>query len=146
MGQPPSSDRIFRSLERQVEDPDGIEDLVDWAVQIGDQDRVVLAMWKERHTDPNSQQESRQRLTSQLADALAELTARGIIRHYHDTKALAALILAVVRRLIMSYAIFEDENITELKAGATEFMQHALFEDVALAASRLYKRQQERGN
>jgi hypothetical protein len=42
----------------------------------------------------------------------------------------------------MSHAVYEDENTVELKAGAVTMLQHALFDDVTLAAHRLVMRNQ----
>jgi hypothetical protein len=51
--------------------------------------------------------------------------------------------MALMRRIIMSHAIFQDENTDELKAGAIEVFQHILFDDVTLTANRLIKRKKK---
>jgi len=130
----------LKSIIQKIKGPDGIVTLVDWALQIAQQERAILAMVKERNKDLKSKIEERKRLVTQLAEALSNLVSRGIIRPYTDTTTLASLLMALVRRIIMSKAIFQDENTDELKAGAIKILQHILFDDVTLMASRLIKR------
>jgi AcrR family transcriptional regulator len=130
----------FASIIQEIEDPEGIVSLVDWALQVADEERVVLAMAKEHRQ--SKRKEGRLRFVGQLADALSLLMSRGVIRNYSDATTLADVVLAVMRRVIMSYAIFEDENTDQLKATAVTVLQHALFDDVTLAAYRLVKRKQ----
>lgn len=132
----------FGTMILKIDDPDGIEALVDWALETGDRERLVLAMVRDRKNELKSKQESRQRLVSRLSESLADLISRGVIRKYSDTNALAQMVLALMRRVLMAHAVFQDENTDELKAGAVEVLQHALFDDVSLAACRLVKRQQ----
>ena len=134
----------FGSIVQKIEDPDGVVALVDWALQVADQDRVILAMAKERKNSLKSKREGRERMATQLATALSDLMSRGVSRHYRDSTTLANLVLALMRRVLMSYAIYEDENTDELKAGTVVMLQHALFDDVTLTASRLIKRKQQR--
>jgi AcrR family transcriptional regulator len=130
---------IFQNLE----DPDGIVAIVDWAARVAERDRDVLAMAKERVSDPKSKHKQRQRIVGELAQTLSILISRSVIRHYSDTRALADLVLALLRRVIMSQAIFADDNIDELKSGAVTMLQYALFDDVTVAASRLLKRKHQ---
>jgi AcrR family transcriptional regulator len=134
----------FGSIIQKIEDPDGIVALVDWAAQIALQERVVLAMSRERNHGPKPKQQARERLVSELAGALGNLASRGVIRQYEDPTTLAQFVLALMRRVIMSYAVYEDENVDRLKAGAIAMLQHALFDDVTLAASRLLERKRQR--
>jgi AcrR family transcriptional regulator len=133
----------FGAIVKEIEDPDSIVTLVDWALQIADQERVVLSMAKEQHSGVKPKREGRKRMVSQLAEAFSDLMSRGIIRQYSDVTILAELVLALMRRLIMSSAVFEDESTDELKAGAVAMLRHALFDDVTLAASRLVKRKRK---
>jgi AcrR family transcriptional regulator len=134
----------FGQLIRAIEDPDGVVTLVDWGFQVADRERVLLAMVRERKQDPKSKQVGRQPFISHLAESLAELMSRGVIRHYADATALADVLLALMRRVIMSSAVFQDEQIEQLKDGSVTVLQHALFDDVTLAANRLVKRKQKR--
>lgn len=133
----------FGMMIQKIDDPDGIVALVDWALETGERERLVLAMVKDRKKDLKSKQESRNRLISRLSEALSDLVARGVIRKYSDTNALAQMIVALMRRVLMAHAVFQDEDTDEVKAGAVEVLQHALFDDVSLAASRLIKKQQQ---
>jgi AcrR family transcriptional regulator len=133
----------FGAIFQNLEDPDGIVAIVDWAARIAERDRDVLAMAKERVSNPQSKHEHRQRIISELAEILSNLMSRGIIRPYDDAKALADMILATMRRVIMARAVFDDENIDVLKLAAITMLQHALFDDVTVAANRLLKRRQQ---
>jgi hypothetical protein len=44
----------------------------------------------------------------------------------------------------MSRALFEDTHTDELKSGTIALLQHALFDDVTLAANALVKRKSDR--
>ncbi len=132
------------SIIRAIEDPEGIVKLVDWALQIAEQDRVVLAMVKERKEELKAKKlKNRQQFIAGLAEALSELVSRGVIRNYGDTTTLAEMVLSVMRRIIMARAIFEDIDTADLKAGTVSFLQHALFDDVTLTANRLVQRKLE---
>ncbi|MBU6452894.1 MAG: TetR/AcrR family transcriptional regulator [Cyanobacteria bacterium REEB67] len=134
----------FEANVRAIDDPEGVVALVDWALAIADQERVVLSLAKERKDALKSKHEGRIRLVTQIAAALAELMARGVIRHYDDVTVLAELVMAVMRRLLVSFAIFDDEDTATLKSGAVTMLQHALFDDVTVAAYRMVKRKQSR--
>jgi AcrR family transcriptional regulator len=134
----------FAAIIRQIEDPDGIITMVDWASDVAEQERQVLAMVRESNQDWKSKKEGRKRLIPLLAEALTDLMSRGVIRKYDDATMLAEFVQAIMRRVIMARAIFLDENIEQLKAGAVEVLQHALFDDVTLAASKLYKQKQQK--
>jgi AcrR family transcriptional regulator len=97
----------FGSIVKKIQGPDGIVALMDWALEIALQERDVLAMAKEFRSDKKSKPEARQKFVGQLADALQHLMSEGIIRKYPDVFTLADVILAVMRRVLMSYAIFE---------------------------------------
>jgi AcrR family transcriptional regulator len=134
----------FGAIIRQIEDPDGIITLVDWAAEIAERERQLLAMVKERQRDLKSKREGRRRFMPVLAEALTDLMSRGVTRKYDDATMLAEFVMAIIRRVIMAHAIFLDENIELLKAGAVEVLQHALFDDVTLAASKLYYQKQQK--
>jgi AcrR family transcriptional regulator len=134
----------FVLIVKKIEGPEGVVKLVDWALQIAHEERADLSMVKERNRDLKSKQEGRQRFIAQLAGALDDLSSRDIIRHYDDTKMLADLLLSIMRRVIMSYAIFGDENTNALRTGAISILQHALFDDVSIAANDLMKRKRKR--
>ena len=132
----------FGPLVGNIEGPDGIVSLVDWALQIADQERDALALIKEFHTSDKSRHEGKKRVVKHLSDALQELMDRRVIRPYSDAETLANVVLAVMRRVLMSFAIFKDEKIEDLKETVVTVLQHALFDDVTLAAHRLVKRKQ----
>jgi TetR/AcrR family transcriptional regulator, fatty acid metabolism regulator protein len=129
----------FGSVIRKIKDPKGVVSLVEWGLQIADEDRDVLAMVKERRQDRKSKNDGRRRFLAEIADSLLHLMSSGVIRQYNDVTILADLVLALMRRIIMSHALFENDNTDELKAGAVVVLQHVLFDDVTLAASRLLR-------
>jgi AcrR family transcriptional regulator len=128
---------------QKIEDPDDIVPLVDWALKVSAQESAILAMVKERSRGIKPKKEGRMRLVTEIAEALSTLKSRGVIRQYGDVTVLAELILSLLRRALMSRAIFEDTETTKLKNGMVEVLQHALFDDVTLTASRMLKRKKE---
>ena len=128
------------SILQALEGPDGIATLVDWALQVAATDRDVLAMVKERKQEVKTdKQKSRHLFVARLAEALSGLVSRGVIRHYANTTALAELVLAILRRVIMAHALFEDKDTDDLRSITILLLQHALFDDVTLAANRMVK-------
>jgi AcrR family transcriptional regulator len=125
---------------QKIEGPDDIEGLIDWAADVGEQERVLLAMAKERSHAPKRKKEGHQRKVDQVAGALSGLIERGVIRPYGDASVLAELLLSLLRRIIMARVLFDDETTIELKAGAVIVLQHVLFDDVTVAANQLLKR------
>ncbi|HEY9677693.1 MAG TPA: helix-turn-helix domain-containing protein [Drouetiella sp.] len=130
----------FGDILGELTDPDGVLVLVDWAVQISEQERDYLAMARERRKDPKSTHDLRQKFISRIADQLTDLAKRGIIRKYSNVQMQAEMLMAMMRRIIMSSVIFGDETVDDLRTGAIETLQHALFDDVTLAAHELLKR------
>ncbi|HEY9774264.1 MAG TPA: helix-turn-helix domain-containing protein [Planktothrix sp.] len=126
----------FSELIQAIEIPDDIIPLVDWALRVSVEDRDMMVMAKE-HKDTRA---GRRDFLGLVSKALGECMAHGTIRKYDDVAILADLVLATMRRLLMSCAFFEDAPSEALRAGAIEFLQHALFDDVTIAASRLLKR------
>jgi AcrR family transcriptional regulator len=129
---------------QKVENPDDIKHLIDWAADISEKERVLLAMAKERSSATKKKKEGHQQKINLVAEVLSDLIERGVIRPYGDALILAELVLSLVRRIIMSQVLFGDETTTDLKAGAIDVLQHVLFDDVTVAASQLLKRKQSR--
>ena len=130
----------FGELVKKIEDPDDIVDLVEWALRVAEEDRIFLTMARERKNHNMAKSEARKCLVSNVGEVLTPLMSRKVIRPYDDAAVLADLVLAVIRRLLMSEAVFGDENTDALKAGSIALLQHALFDDVTLLAYRLVKR------
>jgi AcrR family transcriptional regulator len=126
----------FGSIVKKIHDPDGIVALFDWALKIAHEERGVLSMAKESQPKVKSKSK-RQLFIDQLADALEDLMSRRVIRQYDDPAALAVVVLSVLRTVIMSYVQNSDDNADALKSTAITMLQHALFDDVSLAAFRL---------
>jgi AcrR family transcriptional regulator len=131
----------FGNLIENIEDPEGIAAVVDYAAEVAFRYKDVLAMVKERHRvrDEKKRGEKKHRFVSRLSEALQKLISQGTIRPYDDINTLAEMVLAIMRRLIMSQAVFGDENIDSLKAGAVLILQHVFFDDISLAAYKLIK-------
>jgi AcrR family transcriptional regulator len=132
----------FNTIISNIEAPDDLNSLVDYAARIAFEEREVLAMVRERSHDKKKNPLVRQRLLDKLTEALSLLIDKGIIRRYSDRKVLAEMVLSVIRRLLMAHAVFADQNTDALRAGAVEMLQHCLFDDVTVVASEIVKRKQ----
>jgi AcrR family transcriptional regulator len=132
--------RLFEQLSaiiKDIEGPQSIESLVLWALEIASSAKISLSISRETHHARGAKSEQRQRLVAELSLSLATLMKNGIIRKYDDANILAQLIVAILRRLLLSEAFYGDDDIASLKVGTITLLQHALFDDVSLAASRL---------
>jgi AcrR family transcriptional regulator len=121
----------FAQAVKKLDTPAGIDALLSWALRIGVQERDILAMVKQSKPGGKAPQ-AREQFVQQLSESLEDLMARGLIREYDDPADLANVVLAVMHRMIMSCAIFEDSNPERVKAAAVTVLQHALFDDAAL--------------
>ena len=130
---------LIEHIEK-IEGPDDVIDLVDWADNVADQERALLAMATERGNAARRKTEGHKRKVDNVGGALQSLIERGIIRQYDDSSVLAELLLSLMRRLIMSRTMFGDEETEKLRAGAVVVIQRILFDDVAVTASQLVKR------
>lgn len=119
------------NVMKNLRDPGGVETLVDWAIQIAGQERdlLVLTMAREYLREANSPLEARQRFVAELGEGLKEHIVSGEMRSYADANILADLMLAVIRRITMSYAVFGESNAEQMRAAAIKLLQHALFDD-----------------
>ena len=133
----------FNGIIKNIEAPDDLNILVDYAARIAEEEREVLAMMRERSHDKKKNPLVRQRLLDKLTEALSILIEKGIIRRYQDKLVLAEMVLSVLRRLLMAHAVFGEQNTDDLRAGAVEMLQHCLFDDVTVAASKIVKRQRQ---
>ena len=127
------------AIMKKIEAPDDVETLVDWSLRVAAEDHATLAMIKEHKQRTKSSSSGRMRFVNEVSEALSALTLRGTIRRYDNITVLAELVLSLMKRLFMSRAIFEDTQTDDLKAGAILLLQHALFDDVTLAANKLVK-------
>lgn len=122
----------FRQVIKKIDGPEGVDALLNWALRIAVQERDVLMMARDCKPDTKSRPEGRQQFVGQLAEVLKGLMSRGVIRPYKDADYLADVVLAVMHRVVMSYAIFEDSDAEEIKATAATLLKHALFADSSL--------------
>jgi AcrR family transcriptional regulator len=134
----------YASIIKKIEGPDDVETLVEWSLKVAAEDHTILAMIKEHKQRTGSKVTGLVRFVNEVSEALSVITSKGTIRRYENIAVLAELVLSLTRRLLMSRAIFEDTQTDELKAGTITLLQHALFDDVTLAANRLVKRKSER--
>jgi len=121
----------FSRVIKKLDTPEGVDALLDWALGVGVREQDVFALTKQSKPDGKPPQ-SRQRFVQQLSECLNDFMSRGRIRSYEDTTSLANVVLAVVQRIVMSCAIFEDSDPAEVKATAVTVLKHALFDDAAL--------------
>ncbi len=122
----------FGLVVKKIKGPETIETFVDWALSISEQEKDVLAIAREYQHSSKRKDSSRKLLVNQLADVFKEGMERKEIRSFSDAEALAEVVLAVIRRLFMSQALFKDENKAALRQVATQMLKHALFEDAYL--------------
>jgi AcrR family transcriptional regulator len=134
----------YASIIKKIEGPDDVETLVEWSLKVAAEDYTILAMIKEHKQRTGSKVTGLVRFVNEVSEALSVITSKGTIRRYENIAVLAELVLSLTRRLLMSRAIFEDTQTDELKAGTITLLQHALFDDVTLAANQLVKRKSER--
>ena len=128
----------FDQVIAEIHGPDSIHILLDWALRIGEQERDLLAMVRDKKmekcdkNDPKSPLYGRRLFVQKLADVLEPLMKQGIVRHYDDVTDLADIVLAVMHRMLMSHAIFQDSNSEHIKTTAVKLLQHSLFSDAFL--------------
>ena len=134
----------YASIITKIEGPDDVEALVEQCLKVAAEDHTTLAMIKEHKRRTGSKINGWHRFVHEVSEALSVLTNRGTIRRYENITVLAELVLSLTRRLLMSRALFEDTQTDELKSGTIIFLQHALFDDVTLAANQLVKRKSDR--
>ncbi len=126
----------FGTVIKKIQGPSGVEAFLNWALQIGMQEKDVLAMARDIQPDPKAPPLARQQFVEQLARVLSDLIESGTVRQYDDPRVLAEVVLSIMRRVIMAYAVFHDTNAEAVKACAVTMLQHALFDDQALTDSR----------
>jgi AcrR family transcriptional regulator len=134
----------YASIINKIEGPDDVEALVELSLKVAAEDHATLAMIKDHKKRTEKNISARTRFVREVAEALSAITAKGTIRRYENITVLSELILSLTRRLLMSRALFEDTQTDELKAGTINLLQHALFDDVTLAANALVKRRNKR--
>jgi len=121
----------FAKIVKDLGTPDGVDTLLEWALRIGVKERDVFALTKQGKPDAKSPQ-ARQRSVQLLSEVLIDAMAGGMIRNYDDVTNLANVVLAIVHRIVMSSALFEDTEPEQIKATAAMVLKHALFDDAAL--------------
>jgi AcrR family transcriptional regulator len=131
------------ALIRQIDGPSNIAAIVDWALQTAHDECDTLSLFKEHKKDSKDKTEGRKKITRPLAEELDTLISRGVIRPYDDTQMLAEMVLAILRRLFMSHAIFHDATEEQLRSMAINVLQHVLFDDITLAAHKLIENQRQ---
>lgn len=126
----------FGLVVKKIKGPDGIDQFVDWALTISEQEKDVLAIARESQQSPKPKESSRKILVIQLAEVFKEGMEHREIRNYSDPELLAEMVLAVIRRLFMSQAIFKDQDKASIKTVASQMLKHALFDDSFLEKHR----------
>jgi AcrR family transcriptional regulator len=122
----------FAKVIKKLDTPEGVDALLDWALRIGMKERDILALVKQSKPDAKAPPQARELFALKLSENLADFMSRGSVRKYDDATGLANVVLAVMHRLIMSCAMYEDSNPELVKTSAVKLLQHALFDDAAL--------------
>ncbi|HEY9682605.1 MAG TPA: TetR/AcrR family transcriptional regulator [Oculatellaceae cyanobacterium] len=123
----------FIHLIKQLNDPSGIDSLVDFSLRIGKEERDLLALLKRSMPEPRCEQTSPRTLfRNQVAIVLQELMKKQYVRHY-EPQSLADVMLSILHGLMISCVFSENGQTDELKASAVKVLQHALFEDVIVS-------------
>jgi AcrR family transcriptional regulator len=122
----------FGRIMKKLDTLEGIDALVDWALRVGIKERAILAIAKQSKPDHKAPNRAHQRFIQQLAANLEDFISRGLIRSYDDPIGLATVILAIVHRIVMSCAFYEDADPDQIKSSAALALRHILFDDAAL--------------
>jgi AcrR family transcriptional regulator len=122
----------FAQVIKKLDTPAGVTAMLDWAMREGVRERDILALVKQSKPNPKAPAQARERLVQPLAHTLNGFMLRGLVRHYEDPSNLAVVVLAILHRIIMSSAIYEDSQPEQVKNAAVNLLQHALYDDLAL--------------
>jgi AcrR family transcriptional regulator len=119
----------FAQLFKKLDKAGGINELVEFALRIGTEERDLLALLKQS-TPPHEHDENspRMQFRARLAAVLAELMKNEKVRQY-EPFSLADMIMTILHGLMIHCCLSESINQTQLKSSAVKLIQHALFED-----------------
>jgi len=126
----------FAQVIKKLDKPSGIEDLVEWALRIGTEERDLLALIKVQLPQPKNDCDEgpRSLFRRQLAQALDRLQTNEHARQY-DSIALAGVVMCVLQGLIMT-CVFSDTDTEQMKIAAIKMLQHGLFKDTVAQEDR----------
>jgi len=124
----------FGQIVRDFRGPEGVEMLLDWALQVAEQERDVLSL-PDQGAPTGDETQSRMMFVNQLTEVLATLMSRGLIRQYKDPSTLAQFVLLTIKWVVKGHC--HNHRVEEIKGTAILVLQHALFDDLTLAADRL---------
>lgn len=131
----------FTLLVENFSGPDSVEQLIDWALSMADQEREVLAL--ARQGALGSLSDGKVVFVHQLSVVLKNRMSVGIIRHYPNPETLAAFVANMLRWVVVAYSTNEDQMMGEVRKTTVDVLQHALFDDLTLAAYRLLERKND---
>lgn len=134
-------ERVIEQFTQVVENfsgPDSVLQLVGWALSMAEQERGVLVLAKQGAL--GSLSDGKAVFVCQLSEVFSNLMAVGIIRHYSNPETLAAFVANMIRWVVVAYSTNDDQTIEEVRKTTIDIVQHALFDDVTLAAYRLLDR------
>ena len=121
-------------LIKNLDAPAKVNDLVEFVLHIGTEERDLLALLKQRMPEPACDESSpRFQFKRQLASVLEELMKRSEVRQY-EPYPIAEVVLSILHGLMVSCVFSQTTDVGPLKACAVTVLQHALFTDEALAA------------
>jgi AcrR family transcriptional regulator len=121
-------------LIKNLNAPANVNDLVEFVLRIGTEERDLLALLKQRMPQPACDENSpRLQFVKQLASVLEDLMKRADVRQY-EPNSLAEVVLSILHGLMISCIFSPSTDVGRLKASAVQVLQHALFTDEALAA------------
>jgi|694.fasta_scaffold110028_2 AcrR family transcriptional regulator len=129
----------FGEIVKNFRGPESVEMLFDWAMQVATQERDVLSL-PDQAAPTAEVPESRMVLLNQLTEVLADLMSQGLVRRYNDPQTLAEFVLLTIKWVVKGQC--HNHRVDEVKATAILVLQHALFDDLTLAANRLIQSNQ----
>jgi AcrR family transcriptional regulator len=119
-------------LIKNLDAPAKVNELVEFVLRIGTEERDLLALLKQRMPEPACDENSpRSQFKRQLASVLEELMKKSEVRQY-DPYPLSEVVLSILHGLMVSCIFSETTDVGPLKACAVTVLQHALFTDEAL--------------
>jgi len=123
----------FTEALANLESPESVKVLVNWAVRIGTEEKDLFRLFKQQAPDEKSKEGPRLAFRNQMSAAMDRLMQIEGTRKYNPVD-LAEVIMGVLHSVIMSCALpCLSISSEELHATAVKVLQHALFEDSALS-------------
>jgi AcrR family transcriptional regulator len=142
-------EEFFARLANQFEDialnlngPQSLVTLIDWAMQIVDSESDILAIATSGGPSPMNVSSGRQVIVSRLSTALSTLIKLGVIRTYKRPDLVADLVFSIIRQVVQSCQASPD-NRDDLRTTSIIIIQHALFPDQTIAVERFLEARNE---